>query len=316
MKKEISVLSVVGPTATYKTRLSIELAKRLNGEIINADSMQIYKEMKIGTNRPTQVETGEVACHLFGFLSVSEIFSVASYVKIARELIKEISNRNKFPILCGGTGLYIKSLLSDNTFLKDGTNFKIRAKLEDMVKNQGINELFLKLKKIDPEASNRIHINDKKRIIRALELYYSSGKTLTEQNNLSKNIPLKYNVRTIGLNYSKRENLYSKINSRVDSMISRGLVQEVCEVLSMQCSKTARSAIGYKEFTDFLKSKCSLDEVIEKVKTKTRRYAKRQLTWFLKDESVFWIYIDDYKNFNEVILKAESFAKSHFAQNC
>jgi tRNA dimethylallyltransferase len=288
--KKIPVIAIVGPTASGKTKFSIELAKQLDGEVICGDSMQVYKEMNIATAKPTKQETDGIRHHLFGFVSLDETFSVAKYVLLAKNCIREINSRGRLPIICGGTGLYIKNLLMDNDFLEANQNVKIREKLEERQKNEGINSLFEELKKIDTESAKKLHPNDSKRVIRALEIYYTTGKTKTEQNEISQKKPRVYDSYTIGVTYKNRSKLYEQIDRRVDVMMKAGLLEEARYILNKKCSKTAISAIGYKEFIPYFEGKISLEKAVETLKQDTRRYAKRQLTWFNRDESIDWIY--------------------------
>ncbi|MDR1254037.1 MAG: tRNA (adenosine(37)-N6)-dimethylallyltransferase MiaA [Oscillospiraceae bacterium] len=309
---KIPVLAIVGPTATGKTKLAIELAKKFNGEIVCADSMQIYKELNIGTAKPTKEEMGNIRHHLVDFVSLDETFSVARYVKLARQCVEQIYINGKLPIICGGTGLYVKNLLINNSFIDNSLDFKIREELENRVQNHGIEPLLLELKKIDPETVNKLHKNDKKRIIRGLEIYYAKRKTLTDQNEISKKIANIYRSCVIGLGYKDRSKLYGKIDERVDAMVNSGLLEEAKKVIYGQNIKTAKAAIGYKEFMPYFIGKISLKQAIEDLKRETRRYAKRQLTWFRKDDSIFWIYIDECENFREVLRKCENYILESF----
>jgi len=305
---KIKVLAIVGPTASGKSRLAIELAKIFGGEIICADSMQIYKEMTIGTAKIEKEKMQGIKHYLTDFLDLNENFSVAQYVKLARTCIFEINNKNKLPIICGGTGLYIENLLVDNLFLENSSDIKIKEKLNLELKKDGIEKLLLKLKKIDKKSYEKLNINDKKRILRALEFYYLTGKTLSEQSENSNKKSI-YNEIIIGLNYKNREILYEKINKRVDLMIESGLVQEAEKILSKNPSLTAKMAIGYKELVPFFKKENSIKECVENIKKETRRYAKRQLTWFRRNKKILWIYLDEYKNFNSAVKICEEYIK-------
>lgn len=299
-KKKIKLLVIVGPTASGKTSLAIDLAKNLNGEVISADSMQVYKEMNIGTAKPTFEEMQNTPHHLIDFLNVDEEFSVADFVKLAKEKIFDISKRNKLPIICGGTGLYINSLIDNVDFTIQNHDSKVRAELEERLKTEGIESLTEELKRVDPEAFKSIHKNNTKRIIRALEIYKTSGINKTEQMKLSRKIESPFEPFVIGLTYKNREKLYEKINKRVDKMMEKGLLEECKKILSKNCSKTALNAICYKEFIPYFEGKISLDEAIENLKRGTRKYAKRQLTWFKKRKKINWVYVDDYNNFEEI----------------
>lgn len=286
------VIVIVGPTASGKTSLSIEIAKRFNGEIISADSMQIYKYMDIATAKPTAEEMQGIKHHLIDFLSPCEKFSVAKYKELCYGCIDDIIERNKLPIIVGGTGLYIDTVVNNTVFL-EGDSSDIRNTLEKNCEENGIESLYEKLKKIDPQSAEKLHLSDKKRIIRALEVYYSTGKTISEQNRLSHTEKSKYDFIIIGLNANDREILYNRINSRVDLMIESGLIEEAQNFYNSDFSLTAVQAIGYKELKPYLDGFCTLEEAKEKLKMETRRYAKRQLTWFRRNKDINWIYIDN-----------------------
>lgn len=290
MKKPLVVV-VVGPTASGKTSLAIDIAKRYGGEIVSADSMQIYKNMDIATAKPTKAELSEAKHHLISIVDADEEFSVAMYKEKALEAIKDIIIKGKLPIVVGGTGLYIDTLINNTTFLDYGKT-DIREKLEKEAEEQGIEALYERLKDIDHETYSRLHINDKKRIIRALELYYATGKTISEQDELSHLNESEYEWCVIGLNAEDRQFLYDRINLRVDMMLSEGLIDEAKEFYSLEHSKTAKQAIGYKELKPYLDGLVPLEDAVEKLKMETRRYAKRQLTWFRRNEKINWINID------------------------
>jgi tRNA dimethylallyltransferase len=300
----------MGSTACGKTDLAVNIAKKFNAEIINADAMQLYKEMNIGVNKVCPHNMQGIKHHLLGFLSVKESFSVSEFVFLARKIAKEIQNRGKLIILCGGTGLYIDNFLKNNTFLNMSVDFSVRKKLEERAQKIGCKSLLLELKKIDPLTASKLHENDKKRILRALEIYYTTSKTLSFQNEVSKKRKKIYDICKIGLAFSSREKLYEKINLRVDKMIQEGLENEARMIFNLAPSKTAAKAIGYREFFDYFKGNTSLSETIEKIKINTRHYAKKQITWFKKDKDVAWIFIDKEKNFDEVISKAENVVKN------
>ena len=288
-----TVVVIVGPTASGKTSISIEIAKRKNGEIISADSMQIYKGMDIASAKPTPVERSEAVHHLVDFVDSTQSFSVAKYKKAAYEKIEDIFSRGKLPIIVGGTGLYVDAVINNTEFL-DYEQSDIRQRLEDRAREEGIEVLFNELERIDPNTAERLHLNDRKRIIRALEVYYSTGKTLTEQNELSHLKESDYNFLLIELNALDRQYLYDRINKRVDLMMDQGLLSEAKEFFSKPISSTAKQAIGYKELKPYLDSEISLNDAVEKLKMETRRYAKRQLTWFRKySDRIKTVYIDE-----------------------
>ena len=293
MSKPLVVI-ISGPTASGKTGLSIEIAKRFNGEIVSADSMQIYKSMDIATAKPTKDETAEIRHHLIDFVEANENFSVAKYKQIALSAIDNILSRGKLPIVCGGTGLYIDTLMNNTVFL-DYEDSGIRERLEKRKESDGIESLYEELKKVDPDTACRLHLNDSKRIIRALEVYYLTGKTISEQNSLSHKEESPYDFLLFVLSAHNREILYKRINDRVDKMLDMGLVEEAGSFFASDISKTAKQAIGYKELKPYLDGEISLETAVEKLKMETRRYAKRQLTWFRNKKNVNWLYIDDEK---------------------
>ena len=286
------VVVVLGPTASGKTSLGIEIAERLGGEIVSADSMQIYENMDIATAKPTVDERARVKHHLVGFVPMGEKFSVAKYKEKATEAIDDILSRGKLPIVVGGTGLYIDTLVNNTEFL-DYQESDIRTKLEERLKNEGIEALLKELGKVDPTTAERLHINDIKRIIRALEVYYTTGKTISEQDELSHQNESKYRWLLIGLNAKDRQYLYDRINLRVDLMLEAGLIEETETFFKSEVSATAAQAIGYKELKPYIDSLVSLKEATDKLKMESRRYAKRQLTWFRRNRSINWLYIDE-----------------------
>ncbi len=289
--EKIKVIVIVGPTASGKTSLSVELAKKLDGEIVSADSMQIYKDMPIASAVPTDAEKQNVPHHLMEFLESGETFSVAQYVKLAKEKIIEITNRGKTPILVGGTGLYVDSLIGGTTFLEEDTSL-IRATLEKEAEEKGIEALFERLKADDPEYAKTLHINNKKRIIRALEMMTAHNKTVTElQREAVKNESI-FEPLFIGIRFSDRQKLYDRINRRVDIMLLAGLVEEARKSYEHRGSQTSSQAIGHKELYPYFDGECTLEEATEKLKMETRRYAKRQMTWFKRNEKINWIDAD------------------------
>lgn len=294
--KKIPVIAVVGPTASGKTSLSIEIAKRFSGQVVSADSMQIYEKMNIATAKPTKDEMQGVPHHLIGFQPIDKKFSVAEYVQLANECIEKIHNAGDLPVIAGGTGLYIDSLLQNIQFSKEESNEEIRNELTEMFQKKGAEYMLNWLNEIDPETALRLHLNDKSRIIRALEIYKLTGKTLTEQKVLSRLEETPYDVLYIGINYRDRNVLYDRINLRVDLMIENGLLEEAEEFYNIPADKTACQAIGYKELAPYFRGDATLEDCVEKLKLETRHYAKRQLTWFRKNENVNWVYPDDYEN--------------------
>ncbi len=301
VKSKIPLVSIVGPTATGKTELAINLALKFGGEIVSGDSMQIYKEFNVLSAKPTSAQLRKVPHHLISCVSVGEEFSVARFTELASRSISEIFKRGKVPFLIGGTGLYIDSLLKGIKFEDDKKNYDLKLDLT----NFSNEELLLKLKNIDPISAKKIHVNDTKRLKRAMEFFYFSGYPISEQSAASKFLESRYNTCKIGLNYRNRELLYDKINKRVDNMFASGIVEEVQNVFRMHPGKTAAMAIGYKELLPYILGKCSKREAVDHLKQSTRRYAKRQLTWFRRDKEINWIYVDDSNDFESVIKKAE-----------
>lgn len=304
------ILVIAGPTASGKTKVSIELAKRLNGEIVSADSMQIYKYMNIGTAKPTEEEKENILHYMLDILDIGDRFSVAQYKDMAMRYIEEILNRGKIPIVVGGTGLYINSITEEiNYDEKAEENNVIRKELEEIAKEYGNTLLYEELEKVDKEAIKRIHINDTKRIIRALEVFKTTGITITEYQKSSKQNEKKYDYKIVGL-YIEREKLYERINKRVDLMIEQGLLEEAKSVIKMIEDKgrlTSFQAIGYKEFVPYFNGEVSLEEAISNIKQESRRYAKRQMTWFKRTKGIEWF--NALENFEELIKKIMYFFK-------
>ena len=283
------VIVICGPTASGKTSLAIELAKKIKGEIISADSMQIYREMNIGTAKPTLEERQGIMHYLLDFVSPEERYSVANYKKDAKEAIKEIIEKGKTPIIVGGTGLYIDSLIYEIEYPDIKFDEDYRKSLEERVKIEGLKKLYEEAEKIDSLAIQKISSNDEKRILRILEIYHATGKTKTEQEIESRRNPIQYDYQVYALKWD-REVLYERINERVDLMLEQGLVDEVKEIFKKyEKFPTAMQGLGYKEVVEFLKGSITKEEMIEKIKMETRRYAKRQMTWFRKNKQTIWI---------------------------
>lgn len=297
---KIPVIAVVGPTASGKTSMSIEIAKRFSGQVVSADSMQIYEKMNIATAKPTVEEMQGIPHHLIGFQPIDKKFSVAEYVTLAKECIEKIYNDGNIPVIAGGTGLYIDSLLQNIQFSQEDENSKIRQELTEMFNEKGAEYMLEALREIDPETASRLHLSDKSRIIRALEIYNATGKTMTEQKVLSRLEETPYDVLYIGINYRDRNVLYDRINFRVDLMLENGLLEEAKEFYNIPQDKTACQAIGYKELAPYFRDELTLEECVEKLKLETRHYAKRQLTWFRKNENINWIYPDDFDSTEEM----------------
>ena len=299
------VIVIVGPTASGKTALSIEFAKRINGEIVSCDSMQIYKDMNIGSAKPTQEEMQGIKHYLIDVARPDERFSVAEYKKQAETAIEEILLKGKTPIVIGGTGLYADSLIYGIEYQTIVFDEEYRKELEKQAETkQGLKELYNRAKKIDEKAIQKISQNDKKRIMRILEIYHQTGKTKTEQEIESRKNEVKYDYIVFAINMD-RQILYDRINRRVDIMIENGLIQEVENLLKKYKEfPTAMQGLGYKEVVQYLKKELTKEEMIEKIKQETRRYAKRQLTWFRKNKQTIWINgLDDMQNNINIILE-------------
>jgi tRNA dimethylallyltransferase len=305
----IKALFIVGPTASGKTDISIELAKRFGGEIISADSMQLYKGIHIASAAPDEEEKQGVPHHLIEFLDLDDTFSVADYVLCARRLIKDISSRGKLPIIVGGTGLYVSSLLDNIEYCDQPTDYDLRAKLEEKFDALGAEAMLLELSKFDSDTANRLHPNNRRRIIRAFEVYETTGKTITELNLLSRQNESELDPLIIGLNFTDRQKLYDRINLRVDLMLKNGLLEEARKSYSPDNNSGAFQAIGHKELYSYFENKTTLEEAVENLKMQTRRYAKRQLTWFKRIENLNWFYKDEPNYETEIYTCVEKFLK-------
>lgn len=296
---KIKVVSLAGPTASGKTALSVMLAHRFNGEIVSADSMQIYKGMDIATAKPTKEEMCSIRHHLMDYVEVTESYSVARYIEDAKVAIADIHKRNKLPIITGGTGLYIDSLLSGVSFSEGEADISLRQELQHRLEAEGIDAMLSLLSEFDRDSAQRLSVErNPKRIIRAIEVYYTTGVTMTEQNLRSKVNGSDYLPVKLALNFRDRQKLYDRINLRVDLMLEQGLLKEAEHHFSCNHANTSVQAIGYKELKPYFDGALSLNECIEILKRSTRRYAKRQLTWFMRDNQIKWFYVDDYNNSN------------------
>ncbi len=302
MKKQ-KIICVVGPTASGKTALGIALAKHFDGEVISADSMQIYCDMHIASAAPDIAETQGIPHHMVEFLPYGSSFTVADYVKAARERIAEVASRGKMPIIVGGTGLYINSLVNNVEFTEQKTDYKLRTRITEEFDRVGGAEMLECLRKIDPMAAQKLHENDKRRIIRAFEIYESTGNTKSFNDEQSVKNQSPYAVCIIGITYRDREKLYDRINNRVDIMLQNGLLAEARSAFDKNLGGGAVQAIGHKEFFDCFRGEISFDEAVENLKRSTRRYAKRQLTWFNKDRRVNWIYKDETDDAESISIK-------------
>ncbi len=299
------VLAVCGPTASGKTWLGVELALKYGGEIVSADSMQIYKGMDIASAKPSEEEKKGVPHHLMDFLDRDVTFSAADYVRLAREKIDDILSRGKLPIIVGGTGLYIDSLLNNVNFSEMKSDEEYRKSLYDYAAENGNEALYERLVKADPEAAELIHMNNLVRVIRALEVIHVTGRKFSDLKTESRLVESPYDSVIIGLNAADRSVLYDRINQRVDIMVEMGLIEEARQLWQSAPMKTAANAIGYKELIPYFENEMSLPECIDKIKQETRRYAKRQLTWFRRNDSIEWVVIGDFSKKCEIFEKSQ-----------
>ncbi|MBQ1398045.1 MAG: tRNA (adenosine(37)-N6)-dimethylallyltransferase MiaA [Clostridia bacterium] len=305
MSGGVKVAAVVGATASGKTSLAVELAKRLNGEVISADSMQIYQGLSIATAKPTQEEMRGIPHHLIDFVPLEEEFSVARFCELGHRAIEDISGRNKLPIVCGGTGLYVDSLLNNIIFADVPSDEALREKLNAAFDRCGGDALLNRLRNIDPETAEKLSPADKKRIVRGLEVYELTGTTLSEFSRRSRAFPDRYNSVMIGIGYRDRQKLYDRINRRVDMMLQEGLLKEVKSFYSENAGKTVVQAIGCKELLPYLRGEQTFGEAVENLKRETRRFAKRQLTWFRRNDKIIWIYADELNSSEQLAACAE-----------
>lgn len=304
------VIVIIGPTAVGKTALSIDLAKKLNSEIISGDSMLIYKGFDIGTAKPSVAEQAGIKHHLIDVLEPNSSFSVTEFKERAAELVDNINARGKIPVIAGGTGLYAKALLENYNFNKTSANEDYRLSLEQIAKEQGKEQLHKMLETVDPESAQRLHINDTRRVIRALEVFHQGGEYISQDKELNSNNLLAYDAVVIGLNMD-RAKLYERINNRVDIMMENGLLDEVKLLLHNGVKKDcqAMQAIGYKELVWYLEGICSLEFAVDKIKQATRNFAKRQLTWFRRMSYIKWYNVTENKSdlveeiYKEIALK-------------
>lgn len=297
---KIPVVAVVGPTASGKSDLAVEICLKFGGEVVSADSMQIYKGMDIATAKPTEDEKKGIPHHMMDFLGCSEPYSVALYQQAAEKCIADICSRGRLPVIVGGTGLYIDTLLNNIRLSEDSYNEKLRSELLKRAETEGAEALLSELEKIDPEYAAKLHPNNVKRIVRALEIYRTTGEAPTRQIEHSRR-ESPYRACIIGLDAEDRQYLYDRIDRRVDIMLERGLEREAREYLKMPNTQTSAQAIGYKELKPYFDGEMSRDEAVENLKRATRRYAKRQLTWFRRNDCINWIFIDKYLNKDELL---------------
>lgn len=294
-ESKIPLIAVVGPTASGKTRLAVGVCERIGGEIVSCDSMQVYKGLDIASAKPSEEERRGIPRHLTDFLEPNENYNVARYCRDAKAAIMDIISRGKRAVLEGGTGLYYSSLTENIEFPSEKTDFKYRETLKERAEKEGAGVLMEELKRVDPESAKKLAVNDAVRIIRALEIYRSGGRTKTELDALSKRNPSPFDVSAICLDARDRRVLYDRIDRRVDAMLQAGLLREAEAFFNLPGSAPARRAIGCKEFYPYFRGESGLTECAENLKKQTRRYAKRQLTWFRRDPRMNFLYIDDYE---------------------
>lgn len=311
-KTKPKILAVVGATASGKTSLGIELAKKYNGEIISADSMQIYKGLDIASAKPAPEEMQGIPHHLIDFLDRDITFSVSDYVNLANEKIKDILSRGKLPIIVGGTGLYIDSLLDNVKFSDGGSDEEYRKELYTLANENGNEFLYNILLETDPVAAENIHMNNLVRVVRALEVFHVTGRRFSELKAESRLTESPYDSLIIGLNFHDRQILYDRINMRVDEMVKNGLIEEAESIWKAGGQKTSANAIGYKELIPYFENIMTLEECIDRIKQETRRYAKRQLTWFRKNTRIQWIFLDEFNKKNEISEKSQKTIENYW----
>lgn len=307
------ILCVVGPTACGKTTLGIALAKRYNGEVVSVDSMQIYRGMTIGTAAPTEAEMDGVPHHMVAVADPSESWSAARYTEMAVPIVDDILARGKLPVLVGGTGLWLDALVKGHGFAGGQAGGEVRAQLYQRLAEEGMDPLWAELERIDPEAAKRLHPADEKRVLRALEVYLETGKTITQHNEETKALPPRYDAVWIGLQFAQRQDMRDLIDLRVEKMVEAGLLEEVREILDsgVSADATALQAIGYKEFLGVAEGRLSTHDAIEEVKLRSRQYAKRQLTWLRKNEEIHWIFWEKERDFARALQISTEILSAH-----
>lgn len=312
---ENRLICICGPTASGKTALSVALAKQLHTEIISADSMQIYRGMDIGTAKPTAEERQGVPHHLLDVCAPGEAFSVARYVELADTAAQDILSRGMVPVVAGGTGLYMDALIECSTFSGDETDLSVREKYQRMAAEQGNEAVHACLAKVDPEGAERLHPNNLKRVIRALEVYEQTGMTIEAFNRLHKRPAPKYAALKIGVCPSERQTLYDRIDRRVDQMLADGLLEETKHLLDRGAlTGTAAQAIGYKELLGYLQGEAPLEDCVALLKQRSRNYAKRQLTWLKRDDNIRWIYYNNGERLPAILQEATNYLQNHGVQ--
>lgn len=300
-----NIVCIAGPTASGKTALAVALAKEVNGEVVSCDSMQVYKGMDIGTAKPTVEEMEGIPHHMLSVAEPDEDFSVSRYCEMAAPIVDDIVARGKVAIIAGGTGLYMDSLVRGNAFAPFPST-GVREKLEAQADAEGMEAMLRWLESIDPEAAARLHLSDRKRIIRALEVYLETGETITAHNRKTQAIPPRYTPLWLGLDFAQRSDLYHRIDLRVGLMLQMGLIDEIRALLDAGIPEktTAMQAIGYKEFIAALEGNCTIEEAADQVRQSSRRYAKRQLTWFRRNPAIHWLIRTPEQKSSEILAQA------------
>ncbi|MBQ6718993.1 MAG: tRNA (adenosine(37)-N6)-dimethylallyltransferase MiaA [Oscillospiraceae bacterium] len=300
-----NIICIAGPTASGKTALAVELAKELNGEVVSCDSMYVYRRMNIGTAKPTEEEMQGIPHHMIDVAEPDEDFSVSKYCDMAAPIVEDITARGKTAIIAGGTGLYMDSLIKGNDFAPFPST-GMRERLEAQADQEGMEAMLSLLHSIDPDAAAKLHLSDRKRIIRALEVYYETGETITSHNLRTQAIPPRFTPLWLGLDFADRAELYRRIDLRVDIMLQQGLLQEIRELLASGIPQKATSmqAIGYKEFVAALDGQCTIEEAADEVRKSSRHYAKRQLTWFRRNKNIHWLTRHTGEGAEEIIRRA------------
>ena len=300
-----NIICIAGPTASGKTALAVELAKELNGEVVSCDSMQVYRRMDIGTAKPTMEEMQGIPHHMIDVAEPWEDFSVSRYCDMAAPIVDDIISRGKTAVIAGGTGLYMDALIRGNAFAPFPAT-GVRERLEAQADAEGMEAMLSHLRAVDPDAARRLHLSDRKRILRALEVYLETGETITEHNRKTQAVPPRYSPLWLGLDFARRGELYRRIDLRVGLMLEQGLVEEIRGLLAdgIPEKATAMQAIGYKEFVDALDGRCTIEEAADQVRQSSRRYAKRQLTWFRRNKAIHWLIRDTGDTGREILENA------------
>lgn len=300
-----NIICIAGPTASGKTALAATLAKELNGEVVSCDSMQVYRRVDIGTAKPTLEEMQGIPHHMIDVAEPWEDFSVSRYCEMAAPIVDDIISRGKTAVIAGGTGLYMDALIRGNAFAPFPAT-GVRERLEAQADAEGMEAMLSRLRAVDPDAARRLHLSDRKRILRALEVYLETGETITEHNRKTQAVPPRYSPLWLGLDFTEREELYRRIDLRVGLMLQQGLVEEIRGLLAEGIPEkaTAMQAIGYKEFVDALDGRCTIEEAADQVRQSSRRYAKRQLTWFRRNKAIHWLIRDTGDTGREILENA------------